>query len=298
MEKTENSKPLVSVIIPSYNSKKYIEKCLASVLDQKTEHTFEVIVVDSSSDATPAIITAQFPTVKLIHLNEQTYPGAGRNIGVQHAQGDIIAFIDSDCVADENWLEKAIGSLSGHYSFVGGGVKNGNPHSSISKVDFWLTFNEFTSTMPHRNVTFMPTCNFICTKKAFLEVGGFDPHLLAGEDTLFCLKASTKYALLFNPRAMVSHMNRTSFKPFLRHHHSFGKHSAFLRQHFDLPGNGLSKYALLSFCAPVVKYMRITGRMGRWNQDSLLSYVLLTPLVMLGVAAWGVGFIGESWRKS
>src|SRR3989338_8227067 len=121
MKEVKHKKPQVSVVIPSYNSQQHIEKCLMSVLGQKTEHTFEVIVVDSSSDATPAIITAQFPTVKLIHLNEQTYPGAGRNIGVQHATGEIIAFIDSDCVAQEDWLERAIGSLSEHYSFVGGG---------------------------------------------------------------------------------------------------------------------------------------------------------------------------------
>lgn len=297
MKEVKPKKPQVSVIIPSYNSQRHIEKCLMSVLSQKTEYRFEVIVVDSSTDATPAIITAQFPTVKLIHLDKQTYPGAGRNIGVQHAQGDIIAFIDSDCVADENWLERAISSLCEHYSFVGGGVKNGNPHSSTSKVDFWLTFNEFTSAMPHRNVTFMPTCNFVCTKNAFLEIGGFDPHLLAGEDTLFCLKASTKYALLFNPGARVSHMNRTALTPFLKHHHSFGKHSAFLRQNFELPGNTLSQYALLSFGAPLAKYARISRRMIQWNKDDFWLYLLLTPLVLAGVGAWGAGFIQTSFMK-
>lgn len=296
-QKRNIENPRVSVVIPSYNSAKTIEACLNSLQRQKTAVAYEVIVIDSSTDATPAIIQEKFPTVKLIHLSEQTYPGAGRNIGVKEAQGKIITFIDSDCVAAEDWVEKAIGSISEKYSFVGGGVHNGNPQSCVSNVDFWLTFNEFTHSMPRREVTFMPTCNFVCTKKAFLEMGGFDPRLLAGEDTLFCHEAGKKYSLLFNPKLTVSHTNRTQLNAFLRHHYSFGKHSAFLRQNFELPGNKLSKYALLSFLAPAVKYIRITSRMARWNRQDFLSYFILTPLVLAGAGAWGAGFVKTSFTK-
>ncbi len=296
-EKNNKENPKVSVIIPCYNSAKTIESCLHSLLQQKTNFEYEVIVVDSSTDETPVIINEKFPAVKLIHLEQQTYPGAGRNIGVKQAQGNIIAFIDSDCLAAEDWMEKAVGTINEEYCFAGGGVMNGNPHSSISKVDFWLTFNEFTSSTPERKVIFMPTCNFVCTKKAFLDLGGFDPRLLAGEDTLFCLKASQQYPLLFNPKMIVSHINRTKFKPFLKHHYSFGQHSAYLRQNFELSGSRLSKYALLSFLAPAVKYIRITLRMMRWNHQDILSYFLLTPLVLAGFSVWGIGFVKTSFTK-
>ncbi len=159
-ETPAGKKSLASVVIPSYNAEKHIEKCLASILRQRFAPQYEIIVVDSSHDSTPHLIAEKFPTVKLIHLDTQTYPGAGRNVGVREAQGDIIAFIDSDCVAAEDWVEKGVKEIKGGYSVVGGSVANANP-GWISWADYFLTFNEFMPTMPKREVQFMPTCNLI-----------------------------------------------------------------------------------------------------------------------------------------
>ena len=187
----------VSIVIPCYNSEKTILPCIQSLLMQKNLPSHEIIVVDSSTDSTPRLITAQFPEVKLIHLEQQTYPGAGRNIGVQHAAGENIAFIDSDCIAAENWVEQGMKALQEGYSIVGGSVENANP-GGVSWADFFLTFNEFLPSMPQKEVTFMPTCNFFISKEIFEEIGGFREDLLAGEDTLFCYEAVKKYSLLFS----------------------------------------------------------------------------------------------------
>ena len=81
------AKPLVSVVIPSYNAEKHIEACLMSLQQQKTSVPYEIIIVDSSKDSTLSVIAKNFPAVRLIHLDTQTYPGAGRNIGVKEADG-------------------------------------------------------------------------------------------------------------------------------------------------------------------------------------------------------------------
>ena len=295
-KKDKKQRLVISVVIPCYNSEKTIEACLSSLVSQQVNIPYEIIVVDSSTDSTPKIVQDKFPTVKLIHREQQTYPGAGRNIGVKEAQGQILAFIDSDCVAKENWLEVAITALKQGHDVVGGSVQNGNP-GLISWPDYFLTFNEFLPSMPRREVTFMPTCNFIITHEAFKQIGGFREDLLAGEDTLFCYAAGRKYQLLFEPAMLIAHTNRETFKDFFRHHRTFGHHSALVRKTADLPGKNLVKYPLLALTAPVVRSARIGWRMIRYNRTFLPPFLLSSPLVVLGTTAWSYGFVTSSCTK-
>ena len=292
---SKETKPVISVVIPCYNSEKTMEACLSSLISQQVDVPYEIIVVDSSRDATPTIIREKFPAVKLIHLEQQTYPGAGRNIGAQEAQGEILAFIDSDCVAKENWLQRGKIALQEKYSIVGGSVRNGNP-GLISWPDYFLTFNEFMPSMPTREVGFMPTCNFMIAKKVFEEVGGFREDLLAGEDTLFCYAAGRKYQLLFEPAMLIAHTNRETFKDFFRHHRTFGHHSALVRKTADLSGKSLARYPFLALTAPLVRSARITGRMIRYNRTSLRPFLLSSPLIVMGTIAWSYGFIKEALK--
>ena len=100
----------VSVVIPTYNRRPILEKCLVALEQQtqdKTFGTYEVVVVDDgSTDGTPDWLRAEqrrFPHVRLI---EQAHggPAEGRNRGVDHAKGDVIVFIDSDLVVTESFL--------------------------------------------------------------------------------------------------------------------------------------------------------------------------------------------------
>lgn len=297
-KKKKSEEPLaVSVIIPCYNSVKTIEACLHSLFQQQTYFKYEIIVVDSSTDETPLIIQQKFPTVKLIHLDQQTYPGAGRNLGVREAQGEIIAFLDSDCVAAEDWLEKGMEAIRNGYSLVGGSVQNANP-GWISWPDYFLTFNEFMPSMPRRKVQFMPTCNFFVTKKTFEEIGGFRGDLLAGEDTLFCYSAAQQYQLLFDPELQVRHTNRVTFRRLIQHHYLFGKHSASVRKEVFLPGKNLVQYPLLALFAPLVRVGRVSWRMLRYNKSSLPRYLTSFPLVLIGAVSWSYGFVKEAMKKN
>jgi len=296
-DKHKENKILISVIIPSYNSERFIEKCLSSLLVQKVDFNYEIIVVDSSKDSTPQLIQDKFPNVKLVHFAGQTLPGTARNLGVEQAQGEIIAFLDTDCVAPEDWLATARKNMLGPYSFVGGCVQNGNSHNFVSRADFVLAFNEFMEGMPQREVKFMPTYNFICTKKAFLEVGGFDPNFIVGEDTLFCTKAAEKYKLLFQPELKVAHTNRDSFRAFARHQAGFGTYSVLVRKKVSLPGGFMIKYPLLSFGAPFVRFGRLLIRIIKNNPRALPSFIVSLPLIIVGISIWGWAFVKGAWKR-
>ncbi len=94
----------ISVIIPAYNTESLLEKCVASVATQEyPEGLLEVIVVDDgSTDNTPAIadeLSLRYPNVTVFH-KENGGSSSARNLGIRHATGDYIGFIDSDDFAD------------------------------------------------------------------------------------------------------------------------------------------------------------------------------------------------------
>lgn len=102
--------PLVSVITPLYNAEKYIAQTIESVLSQ-TYPQWEMLVVDNcSSDASKDIVKSfNDPRIKLIELEYNSGgPARPRNIGMEHAQGEYIAFLDSDDVWLANKLEKQL----------------------------------------------------------------------------------------------------------------------------------------------------------------------------------------------
>ena len=100
----------VSVVIPTYNRRPILEKCLDALERQRFEgglDQYEVVVVDDgSTDGTPAWLREQvgrFPHVRLVE-QQHGGPAEGRNRGVDHAKGDVIVFIDSDLVVTESFL--------------------------------------------------------------------------------------------------------------------------------------------------------------------------------------------------
>ncbi|MFH1641362.1 MAG: glycosyltransferase [Nanoarchaeota archaeon] len=286
----------ISIVIPSYNSARLISKCISSLLLQKTKYKYEIIVVDSSKDNTPELIKSNYPEVEIIHKKRKTMPGEARNIGVKRANGEIIAFIDSDCVAHSNWIDMSIKVINSGYSFAGGSVANANP-GIISTADYIQTFSEFLPGMPKKEIKFMPSCNFICKKKAFEKMGGFPKDLAVGEDTVFSYNVQKKYKMLFDPKLKVYHNNRTNLSDFIRHHINFGKASAKIRKQINLPGSILAKFPLLALLVPFVRFIRIFRRIIQFNLDILPKSILSFPIIFFGIMVWSFGFIKSAYEK-
>lgn len=93
----------ISCIIPAYNVEAYIERCLSSILNQRHANVEVIVVDDGSTDSTPDLlrkIAAADSRVAVFH-QENARQGAARNLGLEHATGDYIWFIDAD-----DWLEE------------------------------------------------------------------------------------------------------------------------------------------------------------------------------------------------
>lgn len=106
----DNSVVDLSLIVPVYNAKKYIQRCLDSIIRQKTNYNFEVIVInDGFTDGTEDILLAyeNYHNVKIYNQANQGI-SATRNKGVEYARGVYIGFIDNDDYIVEDYVEKLL----------------------------------------------------------------------------------------------------------------------------------------------------------------------------------------------
>ncbi len=111
----QNCGPLISVIVPVFQTEKYLEKCILSILNQ-TYQNMEIILVDDGSTDNCSVICDKYQTedarVKVIH-KENGGLSQARNIGLKLARGDFVGFVDSDDWIEPNMYEVLISVLQG-----------------------------------------------------------------------------------------------------------------------------------------------------------------------------------------
>lgn len=292
-----NDIPLVSVIIPSYQSEKTIEKCLNSVINQDYKGVYEIIVVDSSIDPTPEIIRRHFPQVKLIHLEEKTDTGAAKNIGIQHSLGEILCLLDSDCIADADWLRNIVEAHKGDYAAVGGAILNGNPERLIGWAGYLAEFREFFPYQPKQVVRHIAGCNLSYKRWVFDQYGVFLSGWYPQEDLVFNLQLyRNRDTILFDPGIKVAHINKTSIKDFFVHQYRIGRITSKVIRHYPfLQGGIIANSRILTILAspllPIVKFIN-TYRVAARSQEYKRHFFFISPLLFFGLLVfWGPGFV-------
>ncbi len=104
---------MISVIVPVYNVEKYLDKCIESIVNQTYKDLEIILVDDGSTDSSPKIcdeFADKDERIKVIHKQNGGVSSA-RNIGLEHAKGDFIGFVDSDDYIDSNMYELLLNDL-------------------------------------------------------------------------------------------------------------------------------------------------------------------------------------------
>ena len=222
--------PHVSIIIPAHNAAWSLEECLAAVAQQTyPEESREVIIVDNNStDAT--VETARAHGIEPLSCAEPG-PSAARNVGVTAAQGEIVAFLDSDAVPDADWLERLLEPFAEpEIGGVGGAIM---PY----RVQTGAEVHAYTCGMLDQRrqlageLPFMPpftaTANAAFRADVVREIGGFDETLFVGEDADLCWRMQwAGHRLHYAERAMVRHHHRANVWPYLRQTFWYGHGTA------------------------------------------------------------------------
>jgi O-antigen biosynthesis protein len=221
--------PMVSVVICAYNAERTMRPCLESL--RKLDYpNFEVVIVDDGSRDSTAEISMDFPEFRLIRQPNKGLSVA-RNVGMQAARGEIIAYTDSDCVVDPHWLTLMVRSMTEN-NFDGCGGPNYAPHE-----DGWVEACCAASPgapchvlVAEDRAEHLAGCNMVFTRAALTKVGGFDPQFnTAGDDVDVCwrmLDAGLK--LGFSPAAFVWHFRRNTIKAYYGQQRGYGRAEAML----------------------------------------------------------------------
>lgn len=279
-------KPDISVIIPLYKQKS-VEDCVNSLLRQKTSAKYEIIVVDSSPEA---VVVKKRADVRVIRLKERAFPGTARNVGVAAAKADILAFIDADCVAGENWLQVILEAHKQH-DVVGGRIANGNPNRLRGWSLYLCEFGEFSGGKK-RFLYSVPSCNISYKKIIFKRYGGF-PESRTSEDTVF--NARIREKVLFDPGMVVYHNNRTNLPVIFDTCAKLGYGSASARKTTVLPGSFLINAPYLIPLLIPYRLLLITGRAIRSRNLAMLLFS--SPLILVNLLAWNLGFFKGAMEK-
>ena len=249
--------PRVSIIIPVRDRPEDLKECLQSLknLDYPKDKLEIIVVDDGSKNDISQVITS--PDIRVIRQTESKGPAACRNTGAANAGGDILAFLDADCMAGESWLREiipffqaaAVGAVGG---YVDGYYKDGfldryeETSSSLNLGTRLLLEGNTESSF------YVPTANMLVAREVFTAAGGFKDDMHVGEDVDFCWRMrSLGYILLYVPFGCIAHKHRNRLGKMLKRRGEYGTSEAGLyRTHRDKNKTFLiSIYSGLSFLA-------------------------------------------------
>ncbi|MCX8008434.1 MAG: glycosyltransferase family 2 protein [Patescibacteria group bacterium] len=212
----------LTIIIPSFNTKDLLDKCLHSLGKTK----YEIIVVDNnSSDGSVEMVEKKYPYVQLIKNKENVGYGKANNQGIKQARGEYILLLNSDCFVKDDGIEQLL-KFGRNKDFVGGKLFNedGSPQPSAGPfyrlpVVFLMLFFKgdqlgITRYSPNtaREVDWVSGACLLGKKQSFLDVGLFDESIfMYMEEVEFLFRAKQKgYRVWFYPNAHFIHVGAAS----------------------------------------------------------------------------------------
>lgn len=210
---------MISVIIPSFNSEKTIEKTIQSILTQKTKEKIELIIVDDASTDNTISEIKKFKNIILIQQKKNSGPAKARNLGAKKAKGEIIVFIDSDCVPEKNWLEEMVKPFE-NPEVVGVQGAYKTKQKSVTAKFVQIEIEDRYDLMKKKDfIDFIGSYSAGYRKKTFLEFKGFNESfpIASGEDPELSYRMEKKgLKLKFNPNAVVYHFHPESLMKYLK----------------------------------------------------------------------------------
>ncbi len=224
--------PKVSVVVASYNGARTLEACLDS-LGRLNYPDYEAILVDDGSTDNSLDIAKRFPRVRTVAHPQNRGLSAARNTGIAAATGEIVAFTDSDCRVDEDWLYYLVSDLE-RGGFVGIGGHNFLPpeDSPAAAAVMASPGGPAHVMLDDREAEHIPGCNMAFRKWALEAIGGFDPVFWkAGDDVDVCWRLAERgWKLGFSPGGFVWHYRRSTVGAYLRQQRGYGEAEALLAQ--------------------------------------------------------------------
>ena len=284
------NQPFFSVIVPVFKRGGELEDGLNAFANlDYPPHRFEVIIVDDGSPKSPGPIVDKFSgkmDVRLV-LQHHAGPAAARNRGIKEARGEFIAFTDSDCQVDRNWLTVLASEFAkSPEAVVGGHTINrleGNIYSSASQMIIDYLYSYYNKDPGHSQ--FLTSNNLAFPAEILRSLGGFNQKFShpAAEDRDLCDRCVLNgYQLFYSPEAIVYHSHHLHLISFWIQHFNYGRGAFLFHTARKKRNKSEIKIEPLSFYFDFLKYPM--------NQTKGLRIIPLVLLMGISQVGNAMGF--------
>jgi cellulose synthase/poly-beta-1,6-N-acetylglucosamine synthase-like glycosyltransferase len=277
----------VSIVIPLKTPNKNLDECLKHCLELDYDE-YEILVLPDK------IADTSFPRVKVI-ASGAVGPSEKRDLALNYARGDIIAFIDDDAYPTRDWLKNAAKYFNDpDVAAVGGPAVTPDNDSFMQKASGYVlssvmgggsyTYRYIPGAS--REVDDYPTCNLLVRKSILEKIGGFDNKFWPGEDTILCLEITKKEGkkIIYSPDVLVYHHRRFLFRPHLKQISSYAVHRGYFVKRF--PETSLR----LSYFLPSLFVLGLLGGglLSLFSDTVRFIYILIVALYIVAALASGL----------
>ena len=229
-------KMFISILIPVKKDNKNLRECVDSCL-RLDYADFEILVLPDDNIDLP-----YGDKIKIIPTGS-VGPAQKRDMALDKARGEILAFLDDDAFPPPDWLKNAVRDFNNEdIAAVCGPAVTPDTDTLLQKAS-GKVYASFLVSGPHNRryipkerceVDDYPSCNFLVRKDDFRKAGGFDTKFWPGEDTVFCLKITKELnkKIIYNPDVLVYHHRRSLFSQHLKQIKSYALHRGYFVKHF------------------------------------------------------------------
>lgn len=229
--------PLVSVIMVAHDDAAALIDSLTSLsrLDYPSDR-HEVLLVDNGSDDGSAAIIQRF-SVRYLHEPRRGV-SYGRNLGIEHSRGEILAFTDPDCVVSRDWLNELVNAFADpEVGIVAGGIVPYPPRTLPELHAARRRSHSQERPLSHPDRPFGMNPNLALRRAIFSEVGLYDTAFPGGgwEDADLCwrVRRQTRWILRSAPRAVVFHRYRDRWSDFFAQQYRYGVGLGILHRKYE-----------------------------------------------------------------
>ena len=230
-QETPAPRPRISVVVCSHNGEHWLPGCLDAARRLDYPDWELLVVSDGSTDRTEEI--ARSHGARVVATESNLGLSAARNIGMNAATGEIVAYLDDDARPDPDWLSYlALSFARGNHAAVGGPNLPPGEDGDIADCVAHAPGGPVHVLLTDEVAEHIPGCNMAVRRDALQAVGGFDPRFrIAGDDVDLCWRLQDAgHTIGFSPAAMVWHHRRNSIRAYLRQQHNYGRAEALLEQ--------------------------------------------------------------------
>lgn len=283
------SKIVISVIVPFYNTEKYIGDCISALLVQSyPAEKFEIIMIDNNSIDLSAEIVKRYPSIRLLSQKKQgAY--AARNRGIRQARGEIIAFTDSDCAVAPDWLQKIADAMNHPRP----GILIGRNHlGNVSRTMTMLAEHDhaiksYVFGSKEKELYYGQAGNMAVHQAVFAEVGLFQERE-RGADTVFVRQAADRYSSEVIHYASELQVKLLEIKSLL----------AFYKKCF-IYGKSRFHHNPIAYVRPLTLRERLSIFVAvlQNKRYSWLEAMFFFTVIVLAFFSWSIGSIGAAFEQ-